>query len=68
MKPKDIMFSVNDYDRDGDCTEKEVFLHFGETRVKAADSIKEFYDIVRHFEAMRDEIEENYSGDAQRLT
>ncbi len=33
MKPKDIMFSVNEYDRDGDCTEKGIFLHFGETRL-----------------------------------
>ncbi len=61
MKPKDIMFSVNEYDRDGDCTDKGVFLHFGETKVKAADGIKEFAEIVRHFEAMVEEIETNYA-------
>ena len=42
MHPKDIVFSVNEYDSDGDATDKGVFLHFGETRVKAADSIEDF--------------------------
>lgn len=64
MKPNEIKFSVNDYDKDGDCTEKGVFLHFGGTRVKAADTIKDFADIVRHFEAMRDEIETEYANAA----
>ena len=64
MIPSKITFSVNEYDRDGDCTDKGVFLHFGGTKVKASDTIKDFADIVRHFEAMRDEIEENYANDA----
>lgn len=64
MKPNEIRFSVNDYDKDGDCVERGVFLHFEGTRVKAADTIKDFADIVRHFEAMRDEIESVYANDA----
>lgn len=64
MNPKDITFSVNEYDRDGDCIDKGVFLHFGQTRVKVSDSIKEFSEIVPHFESIRDEIENNYSFDA----
>jgi hypothetical protein len=56
------MFSINDYDRDGDLMTKGVFLHFGETRVKAADSLAEFREIIEHFESMVREIEENYSG------
>ena len=61
MKLTDITFSVNDYDSDGDCREKGVFLHFGETRVKAADSIVEFSEIVKHFAAMIDDIMDNYT-------
>jgi hypothetical protein len=56
------MFSVNEYDRDGDLNTKGVFLHFGETRVKVADSLAEFREIVERFESMVYEIEENYSG------
>lgn len=64
MQPRHITFSINEYDRDGDCTEKGVFLHFDNTRVKAADTIKDFADIVRHFEAMVAEIEQNHAGEA----
>lgn len=56
------MFSVNDYGCDGDVMTKGVFLHFGEMRVKAADSLSEFREIIEHFENMVREIEENYSG------
>ena len=61
MHPKNIGFSVNEYDSDGDATDKGVFLHFGETRVKAADSIDDFRSIVQHMNAMVREIEENYT-------
>ena len=61
MRPKDIMFSVNDYDRDGEATDKGIFLHFGGTRVKAAENIEEFRTIVDHMESMVREIEENYT-------
>jgi hypothetical protein len=60
MHPERISFSVHDYDSDGDISERGVFLHFGDTRVKAADSIKEFRSILRHFESIVNEIESNY--------
>lgn len=63
MKPSEILFTVNQYDKDGYCFNKGVFLHFGETMVKAADSIKEFSEIVDHFESMVAEIEENYDNE-----
>ena len=62
MSPNEIMFSVNDYDRDGDIAEEGVFLHFGSTRVKAAESIANFRTIVQHMERMVREIEENYTS------
>lgn len=61
MHPKNIMFSVNEYDRDGDATDEGVFLHFGGTRVKAAENISDFRTIVQHMESMVREIEENYT-------
>jgi hypothetical protein len=60
MSPEEIMFSVNRYDRDGDLAEKGIFLHFGETIVKAAKDIEEFRAITRHMEAMVNEIDENH--------
>ena len=63
MKPSEILFSINRYDKDGDCFEKGVFLHFGKTTIKAADSIKEFSEIVDHFREMVNEIEENYDDE-----
>jgi len=55
-------FSINDYDSDGDIYKKGVFLHFGETRIKAADSLDEFRHIIEHFKLIIGEIEENYRG------
>lgn len=63
MKP-DITFSVNEYDRDGDCISVGVFLHFGDTKVKVANSVYDFPAIVQHIEAIRDEIQETY-GDGK---
>jgi len=37
MLLKDIIFSVHDYDQDGDAVDRGIFLHFGETRVKVAE-------------------------------
>lgn len=59
--PREITFSVHAYDKDGDRTKSGVFLHFGETRVKAAESITDFAEIVKHFKEMLEEIaESNY--------
>jgi hypothetical protein len=61
MHPKDILFSINEYDRDGDLTEEGVFLHFDGCRVKAADSCADFRAIVECMQAMVREIDENYA-------
>ena len=60
MKVREIMFSINDYDRDGDTVKEGIFLHFGGTRVLASESIEDFRTIISHFEAMLEEIETNY--------
>jgi hypothetical protein len=60
MKPSEITFSINRYDKDGNVFEEGVFLNFGETSVKAANSIEEFKSILFHFQAMIVEIETDY--------
>lgn len=60
MSIQKILFSVNSYDKDGDITDEGIFLHFGDTCVKAASTLQEFRGIVAHFESMIDEIEQNY--------
>jgi hypothetical protein len=37
----DITFTVNSYDQDGDVVEEGIFLHFGETRIRVANDIKD---------------------------
>lgn len=63
MKTKDIMFSVNTYDKDGDVVDEGIFLHFGETVVKAADTFSDFRSLVGHIQSMVNEISENYQID-----
>jgi len=58
MHPKNILFSVNDYDKDGDFVDKGIYLHFGGTRVKAAETFSEFKSIVGVFEKIVKEIED----------
>lgn len=65
MKPSDILFSVNEYDKDGDITERGIFLHFGETRVKAAENLEEFRSIYNQIANIIDEIEKNYPDDEE---
>ena len=57
MRPKEILFSVNSYDSDGDIFEPGIFLHFGNTRILVAESAEVFAEIIPHFEAMLDEIQ-----------
>ena len=60
MQTRRILFSVNDYDSDGDLIGKGIFLHFGDTRVKAADTFQEFCEAVKRMRSMIDEIDQNY--------
>jgi hypothetical protein len=64
MHPKEILFSVNEYDRDGDVTEEGIFLHFGGTRVKAAENIGDFRAIVDCMKSMVREIDDYYTRGA----
>ena len=62
MKLTDIMFSVHDYDQDGDVHTAGIFLHFGETRVKIADDLEGLKAAAERIAGMVDEIAENYAN------
>lgn len=40
--------------------ERGIFLNFGATRVKVAETLQDFRSIVGHFASMVEEIEQNY--------
>lgn len=59
----DIMFSVGDYDRDGDLVgsvKPAVYLHFGETRVKVCDTVADFPQVVEQMQRIDEELKGNY--------
>lgn len=62
MLLKDVMFSVHEYDADGDVVERGIYLHFGETRIKVSDNLKDFRDVADRIASMIDEIADNYPG------
>jgi len=58
MNLRDITFSVNRYDCDGDMMQEGVFLHFGDSAVvKVCDSVQKFFDFVSHIKAIERDIE-----------
>lgn len=59
MKRK-VLFSIHDYDRDGDIDERGIYLHFGKTRIHVAENMPEFEEVVSQIMGMVDEIKENY--------
>lgn len=61
MKLNDIMFSLNDYDRDGGLKKNGIYLHFGDTRIYVAENFVKFKAVVNRLSGMVDEIEENWN-------
>ena len=58
MNLRDITFSVNRYDCDGDMMQEGVFLHFGDCAVvKVCDSVLEFFNFVSRIKAIERDIE-----------
>jgi hypothetical protein len=53
-------FSINDFDSDGDMSEAGVYLHFGNARIRVADTKEEFTDFIKRLQSMEKEIYENY--------
>lgn len=60
MSDKRVMFSVNDYDYEGDIIDKGIYLHFGDTRIRVADDVAGFEKFVEGLQTMSAEIKENW--------
>lgn len=60
LDPTNILFSVDTFDRGGDLHETGIYLHFGETRIRVANSIDGFAAVADRIYSMVDEIRENY--------
>lgn len=58
--PNKILFSVNEYDSDGDISEKGIYLHFADTRVRVADDKDGFRSFISQMEKIHKEICDNY--------
>lgn len=52
-----VLFSVNEYDSDGDISERGVYLHFGLTRIKVAQDIEGFKVFITKLHEMVKEME-----------
>lgn len=61
MNLRDVMFSVNDYDRDGDIVTEGIFIHIGDHRLKVADTLDGFVAFADHLHSMVPEIKESYA-------
>lgn len=59
MDVKEILFSVNDNDYEGDVIESGVYLHFGDVRIKVADDLNGFKAFVKRIAGMTEEIADN---------
>ena len=44
--PKEVSFSINSYDKDGYDYEKGIFLHFGDTRIRVAETIVDLQKLI----------------------
>lgn len=51
-------FSINSYDKDGDCFEQGIYLHYRHTRIRVASTIRGFKAHIKHLESMINEISE----------
>ena len=51
------LFSVHEYDSDGDIITDGVFFHFGDTRIHVAENMEQLQELIDHLLALKSEIE-----------
>ena len=57
---RNILFSVNTYDQDGDCTDTGIYLHFDDIRIKVAKDLGEFKQVIETLQQIENEIVKNH--------
>ena len=60
MSKKNVCFSVNSFDYEGDIHEEGIYLHFGDTRVLVAGDVKEYKSFCNKLVGMTEEINETF--------
>ena len=56
----DIRYAIDDYDSDGNTTERGLFLCVGSCSVNIGETIESLDDIIQQLQGIREEIKENY--------
>lgn len=56
-----VLFSVNRYDDDGDVVGEGVYLHFGETIVRVAETTEDLDAFEKNIKDLIEEVRTNYS-------
>lgn len=55
-----ILWSINEYDKDGDITEEGIYLHLGNTKIRVATDLEDFRIFLTDLNDMLPEITENW--------
>lgn len=53
-----VLFSVNQHDKDGDVSEEGIFLHFGKTSILVAKNLEEFRQLRKNIEDIEKQLED----------
>ncbi len=54
-----VLFSINEYDFEGDIIEKGIYLHLDNVKIKVAETIEEYKELVNDLESIAEELDEN---------
>lgn len=58
-KPREVGFSVNQYDRDGDKFDDCILIHIGQTTILRFGSFAEYEMFINQLQGMKEEIKAN---------
>jgi len=59
MKKK-ILFTINEYDKDGDLSENGIFLHIDDMRLKVGKDLHDFDGMIQQLQSIREEMIEHH--------
>jgi hypothetical protein len=57
---KRILYSIDEYDKDGDRSEEGIYLHFGDTKIKIADRPENTPGVIADLEQLINQLHGEY--------
>lgn len=57
---KRILYSIDEYDKDGDRSEEGIYLHFGDTKIKIADRLENTPGVIADLEQLINQLHGEY--------